>query len=198
MQSQAITIRTGTESQDRVITAEEINRLALELGELGNQLVETGVAMVTKGIQLGEALTIKKAEIDRLQPGTWVMWCAENLEFSERSIRNYRNLYADRQRVADGIESGQVTSLRTAIALLSSDEGGKWETKHFGAIPEKEQTTKLGRVMAKFWSVFHRTPLTKWGDRERDEFLVDLAERERIRKQQGWNLPTIDVEEVKP
>lgn len=49
-------------------------------------------------------------------------------------------------------------------------------------------------VMTKSGQFVRPNPPAKWGERERSEFLLDLAERELIRKRQGWDLPAIDVE----
>lgn len=183
MQTETISVPTGTPA--RVISAAEINRIAIELGQLGNTLVDTGIAMIQKALELGESLTHKKAEIDRVSPGTWQAWCSENIDFSDRHNRNYRALYADRQRVAVAIAAGEVTSLRTAIAILGSDANDeKTEIKSYGATPVKQ--SKLGRAMAKFWTAIHRRPPESWDKIERADFLIDLSEREKIRIQQGW------------
>ncbi len=185
-----------------MISADEINQLAIELGELGNTLVDVGVATVRKALEVGEALTIKKAEIDRDAPGTWVAWCAENLKFTYRSAVTYRDLYADVKRVSHGLETGDITSLRTAMALVYKERGTDKPVETvqcYGAVKEPEEApdpslAKMKGALDRFRSWLFKNPDKSWTPKVRDEFLIDLAGRERIRRQNGWDLPVIDVE----
>jgi hypothetical protein len=59
----------------------------------------------------------------------------------------------------------------------------------------KSDTSAPSRVIAalsRFWLTITRRPPESWDEMERQEFLMDLAAREAIRRKQGWK--TIDVE----
>ena len=63
--------------------------------------------------------------------------------------------------------------------------GSKWV--------EAKPPSKICVAIARFWgAIKHRGP-DDWDGEERQTFLTDLAERESIRRKQGWQLPAIDV-----
>lgn len=70
-----------------------------------NQAVQHAIAC---GLALQEAR-------EQVPHGGWLPWLKENVRFSERMARNYLNLAANRQRVAD------LNSVREALAYLSSE-----------------------------------------------------------------------------
>lgn len=86
------------------ISATEINSLHVEL--LG--MLHTSIQ---KAIEIGELLTLKKAE---LQHGEWGKWIGENLIFSDRTARNYMNIYENKERA---IQAGSITE---AYRMLST------------------------------------------------------------------------------
>lgn len=68
--------------------------------------------------------------------------------------------------------------------------------KNAKPIPACVKTTpgpsKLQAALFRFWRAIRNRPPEKWEREERQEFLLDLAERERLRKKQGWELPCIE------
>jgi len=199
MHEETITVPNGT--SNGVILVSHINKLATEIGELSSAIVRDGTRLVYKYLEIGEALTTKKSEVDKFTPGAWVSWCNENLNFSKDSEERYRSLFRNSARVRKGLEDGEIVSLRTAIAVIEQEaaeggDDGKPSTKPAKAEEMVEPTTKLGRAMAKFWSVIHRNPPEKWNSDERNDFLIDLAEREGLRRKQGWKVIDVEAETI--
>lgn len=206
MQNDNQTVTLPPRAEARLIYADEINRKAIELGRLSNDLANTAVAVVLATIDLGELLTLKKADLDKTNPGTWVEWCNENLVFSKDSEERYRKLSLHSARVRNGIESGVVTSIRTACAMIASDFDEMSSDK--GGIPTASTPPaderpdpalrKLQSAIGRWTGWLFRNPVEKWTPEVREEFLIDLAGRERTRRKNGWDLPVIDVDSENP
>jgi hypothetical protein len=77
-------------------TAQKINELHQGLTVLLHQGIE-------KAIEIGELLTLKKAELKHGEFGAWIK---DNLVFTDRSARNYMRLYDNRDKV---LEAGNIS-----------------------------------------------------------------------------------------
>lgn len=172
-----------------MITAEAINLKAREIGGISLALLNAGKEMVTRALELGELLARKREEINSQAPGTWMVWCSENLEFSKASEQNYRRLYANASRIRPALDNNEVGSLRAALALVASemiegDDGTRVETK-----PTTAPQTKVGSIFARLWRVF-RDP-SRLPEVERREFVASTAGAVRFCKENNWELPEI-------
>ncbi|MHC1767692.1 MAG: MT-A70 family methyltransferase [Verrucomicrobiia bacterium] len=101
--------------------AAEINQLHADICGMGRKTVE----MV---IRIGELLTGEKA---KLQHGEWLPWVRENLEFSERTSRNYISVYQRR----DTLKTANVADLSDAYKLLAAPAGDTPEDVEFTPEP---------------------------------------------------------------
>jgi hypothetical protein len=85
-------------------TADEINRLHGELEALA-------VRSLDHAIRIGELLSEVKAQLPH---GRWIPWLNSNLKFSERTARNYINVFEHRMV----LKSARVADLTAAYKLL--------------------------------------------------------------------------------
>jgi hypothetical protein len=99
------TAGNGTLPAKRSQAATEINRLHGELAGLARITLE-------KGIRIGELLAEQKAQ---LKHGDWLPWVNENLEFSERTARNYLSLFQRREE----LKSANIADLTDAYRMLA-------------------------------------------------------------------------------
>jgi hypothetical protein len=65
------------------------------------------------GMEIGKLLAAKKKELGH---GAWLPWCERNLEFKERSARNYMRLWTHRAE----LKSANVADLSKAYNLLAA------------------------------------------------------------------------------
>lgn len=175
------------------VTAEQINQ-AFEQTLLALKSVAQATREFSmKCVVTGELLKAKKAEFP--PRGGWLEWLEKNCPDISRNT-------ADRlMKIADYCSGGnimpplpeRISSVRDLHEALFPKEP---EDKENGK--PAEQPSRVVAALSRFWGAITRRPPNTWDEMERTEFLTDLAERERIRKENGWDLPVIDVEEVKP
>lgn len=172
------------------ITPDELNAKAAELGKEGAKLAQTAAKMVEIAIDLGGMLEAKAAQVERAG-GSWLKWQEAHLSFSRQSADNYSRLYRRRDEISEALQGGMVSSLRQALAILSKEPG--LETPLLPGIDllpaSGKAAPQIGSYFKSFWRAIAKHPPETWGEGEKSEFLIDLAERERIRKEKGWELP---------
>jgi hypothetical protein len=83
-----------------------------EINELHRQIVDAAVTSFEKAIRIGELLT---AQRENVAHGGWLPWLKSNVQFTDRTARNYMRVFENRDRLK--LES--VSDLPSAYRLLS-------------------------------------------------------------------------------
>ena len=132
-------------------------------------------------IRIGELLTLKKSE---LKHGEYGKWTEENLPFSDRTARNYVNLYKNRKL----LKTETVSDLKGAYKLLSGkgiDPFLAWE--HLKKITNDWYSASLKRLNTdNYQDIFKLEKEAKWISRE-----LNIIGLRAIRKSGGF-LKTIN------
>lgn len=184
---------TGQQDAGAIITASEIS--GAYLAAIG-ALVEVGKAahiFAEKCEKVGGMLLKKKQET----AGGWLAWLEANCpEISARTAQRLIKIHqimADASRGTHKLElPARLDSIRGLYDALQADKNGPEETQ-----TKTKQETKpspLISALSGFWRVITKRPPEKWEAEERQEFLIDLAEREKVRRKNGWDMPVIEID----
>jgi hypothetical protein len=189
----------GTSLIDEQVTAEEIN-LAFAATLSALKCVASATRDFAKEcIHTGTLLRDKRAEFP--PRGGWVDWlenhCPEISRMTAHRLITISETVTVKNDVVAYVSGGRrmelpdrLSSVRefheSLFPALLADESRQPSTGE-----QKQSTSKLVSVMARFWGAITRRPPESWDELERHEFLIDLAERDKIRRKQGWK--TIDV-----
>jgi len=89
-----------------------------EIKKLHKEIESTMKMTVEKAIRIGELLAEQKSEMAH---GEFLPWLEENIEFSERTARNYMRLYRYREKITDVSDFGEAYR---RVELLDYKENG--------------------------------------------------------------------------
>jgi DUF3102 family protein len=95
-----------------------LNSIGKEVSRLHREIHAAASAVLTKAIRVGELLYDAKA---RVQHGGWATWLRENVDFTDRTARNYLACYERRGE----LKRSKITSLSDAYRMLCLPMGGK-------------------------------------------------------------------------
>jgi len=180
---------SGTERLVGPITAEDINRAFDNSLEELSAFGQSSQELFKSWVIVGRLLAAKRKEFP--PRAGWYEWLATNCtDISRQTCDRLMGIAELYRSNPSGIKLDvQCRSIEGLYLAMK----GQTETP----TKEKSDTPPPSRViasLARFWTAITRRPASEWDETERSEFLTDLAERERIRKENGWDLPTIDVE----
>lgn len=200
MQS-TITTRTdqGTEITDNVTVGDIEIAYGAVVASLDAVLTKAG-EFVVRCVNAGKLLSRKKGEVGQ---GNWTPWLLENCpNIKERTAQRLMKIYemAKASHRTDLEIQAPLTSIRAVYELLLDDEKKPSSTSTALTQEEKDELReasliqKVKSTLASFWGVCAKRPPEKWKQEEKQAFLRDLADREQIRRERGWELPAIDIE----
>lgn len=172
------------------LEAAVINNLFEGVKDALRGVAEQTRVFAARCVECGNALEQKKAG---MMFGEWLPWletnCPEISHDTAARLMSIAKNYTDAATLPDRIES--VRGLYLVLKKSAeTTEGGTPAT----APETPAKPSKICSAIARFWGAIKRHQPECWHAEERQEFLTDLAERERIRRKQGWELPPIDVE----
>lgn len=178
------------------VTAEQINQ-AFELAVSSlKDVAEKTREFVIRCVTAGELLKTKRAEFP--PRAGWYDWLEKNCpDVSRRTcdrLIHIANLYrSDASGMMPALPDrlSSVEDLYLALKGAAEENAGNENT---GGKSTEPAPSRVVAALSRFWGAITRRPPATWDEIERSEFLTDLAEREKIRKENGWDLPSIDVD----
>lgn len=121
--------RPGSQ-KDNLLTNKS-DQAVIRIIELHESIIGGMRNVLQNAMTLGEELSIIK---DNLGHGNWLPWLEENVPFSERSARNYINIFKNREL----LNRQPVADLRSAIKFLSEGSNSEKEIN-----PKEQPDPKL-------------------------------------------------------
>src|SRR5260221_8854725 len=110
--------------QEQIVPVEQSPALPTgqAINALHHQVIEHGTNALILAIQIGKRLSDLKKEIGHFQ---WIRWMADNLEFTDRTARNYMRL----AKFETYLLEERVQNLNEAYVKLALRKLGNLETR---------------------------------------------------------------------
>ena len=166
-----------------------------------DSIAKTSSEVVDNFARAGCMLQLKRKDFK--SRNAWLDWLAINCP--DISLRTSDKLVS----IADSIQ--RFGAAQIAIPQRLSYIQAVHESLVFSAITSSEQygsasqedkdrerdisaIRKVKTAISAFWKALSKRPPEIWQQEEREDFLIDLAQRDKIRQENGWELPPIDIE----
>lgn len=178
------------------ITPEQITNAYLDAIEGLLAVGKATIRFAERCVFAGNLLRAKKAFLGY---GDWEKWMAEKCpEVSPSTIKRLiRISKIVEEKLGNRPDAVDLAKLPLPERLKSVE--GLYDALRETAEEEPSDKptptpSRLKAAISGFWKAITKNPPEKWDGEERKEFLVDLAGRERIRRERGWELPVFDIE----
>ncbi|MBE2180295.1 MAG: hypothetical protein IAE97_07470 [Chthoniobacterales bacterium] len=187
-----------TSSGNAAVTTVTAAEISEAYAKAAHSLVGVATAseqFVAACVTAGSMLRAKRDEIKT----DWLRWLAENCpEISQPTASRLMTISARYSRGNSPQLPDRLSSIRALYdTLQETAEAGKKNDKAKAVKKDNAASAAkaIKNAISGFWEAVTKRPPKDWSEDERYGFLTDLAAREKIRDEHGWQLPA-DGDEI--